>query len=165
MYGIDRAPVDAEFEIEDRRRAGPEADRSDRCTALHPSALVDGDLGEISIERKRLSAVVDNHQSAVACGNPGMTGRLVVRYLKPTPLHRPVEIRGRTERVEGRRIVAKAEMYIDGVQTAAAEGLFLTIDPRLAATYFGVTETADPSTGPSTNPSPGPPTGTTDAPN
>ena len=73
----------------------------------------------------------------INAGHPGMTGRLTVRYLKPTPLRQPGEIRGWTERVEGRRITARAEMYVDGVKTAEAEGLFIDIDPRLAAAYFG----------------------------
>jgi acyl-coenzyme A thioesterase PaaI-like protein len=73
----------------------------------------------------------------IASGHPGMTGRLTVRYLKPTPVHRPVELRGRTERVEGRRIVSRGELYVDGVRTAEAEGLFVTIDQRLAEEYFG----------------------------
>ena len=82
----------------------------------------------------------------MASGHPGMTGRLTVRYLKPTPLRRPVEIRGTTERVEGRRIVARARMQVDGVVTAEAEGLFLTIDPRQAAEYFGRGEAAPAGT-------------------
>ena len=73
----------------------------------------------------------------IESGHPGMTGRLTVRYLKPTPLHRAVTLRGWTERVEGRRIVARGELEVDGVRTAEAEGLFVTIDPRLAAEYFG----------------------------
>ena len=73
----------------------------------------------------------------IASGHPGMTGRLTVRYLKPTPLHRPVTLRGWTERVEGRRIVARGELHVDGVRTAVADGLFITIDSRLAAEYFG----------------------------
>ncbi len=73
----------------------------------------------------------------IASGHPGMTGRLTVRYLKPTPLHRPVELHGHVDRVDGRRIVSKGELRVDGVLTAEAEGLFVTIDPRLAAEYFG----------------------------
>lgn len=73
----------------------------------------------------------------IAAGHPGMTGRLTIRYSKPTPLHRPVEVRAWTERVEGRRIVARGELTVDGVTTAEAEGLFVTIDPALAAKYFG----------------------------
>jgi len=73
----------------------------------------------------------------IAGGHPGMTGRLTVRYLKPTPLHRPVDLHGRIDRVEGRRIITKGELVVDGTTTAEAEGLFVTIDPRLAAEYFG----------------------------
>ena len=78
----------------------------------------------------------------IASGHPGMTARLTIRYLKPTPLHRPVELHGRTDRVEGRRITATGEMWVDGIKTAEAEGLFITIDPRMAAEYFGRSEAA-----------------------
>jgi Thioesterase superfamily. len=80
----------------------------------------------------------------IESGHPGMTGRLTVRYLKPTPLHRRVDIRGSTERVDGRRIMAHAEMHVDGVKTAEAEGLFVTIDPRMAAEYFGHADAQEP---------------------
>ena len=73
----------------------------------------------------------------IGAGHPGMTAKLTVRYLKPTPLHRPVELHGWLDRVEGRRIVSKGELRVDGVLTAEAEGLFVSIDPRLAAEYFG----------------------------
>jgi Thioesterase superfamily len=73
-----------------------------------------------------------------ASGHPGMTGTLKIRYLRPTPLHRTVALEGWTERVEGRRIVAKGRMTVDGEVTAEAEGLFITIDPSLAAEYFGM---------------------------
>jgi acyl-coenzyme A thioesterase PaaI-like protein len=72
----------------------------------------------------------------IASGHPGMTGTLKVRYLRPTPLHRPVELEGWTDRVEGRRIVAKGRMTVDGELTAEAEGLFVAIGPELAARYF-----------------------------
>jgi acyl-coenzyme A thioesterase PaaI-like protein len=73
----------------------------------------------------------------IAAGHPGMTGRLTIRYLKPTPVHRTVELHARTERVEGRRIVCRGELSVDGVRTAEAEGLFVSVDERLAAEYFG----------------------------
>ncbi len=73
----------------------------------------------------------------IASGNPGMTGTLKIRYLRPTPLHRVVDIEGWTERIEGRRIVAKGRMSVDGEVTAEAEGLFITISPELALKYFG----------------------------
>src|SRR5690606_8329210 len=34
-------------------------------------------------------------------GNPGMTGTLVVRYRRPTPLYTELVIKGRVERIEG----------------------------------------------------------------
>jgi acyl-CoA thioesterase FadM len=66
-----------------------------------------------------------------------MTGTLKIRYLRPTPLHQRVDIEGWTERVEGRRIVAKGRMTVAGELTAEAEGLFITIDPARALEYFG----------------------------
>ncbi len=82
----------------------------------------------------------------IASGHPGMTGTLKIRYLRPTPLHRTVELEGWTERVEGRRIVAKGRMTVEGELTAEAEGLFITIDPARALEYFGRTraEAAEP---------------------
>jgi len=74
--------------------------------------------------------------SNIATGHPGLTGRLTVRYLKPTPLFRPAYLRGRTEEVDGRRVIARGELVVDGVTTAECEGLFVTIDERLAAEYF-----------------------------
>ena len=75
----------------------------------------------------------------IASGHPGMTGTLKIRYLRPTPLHTEVELEGRTERVEGRRIVAKGVMRVDGEVTAEAEGLFVVIDAARALEYFGRT--------------------------
>jgi acyl-coenzyme A thioesterase PaaI-like protein len=75
----------------------------------------------------------------IASGNPAMTGTLKVRYLLPTPLHRTVELEGWTERVEGRRVVAKGRMTVDGTVTAEAEGLFVAIDAERAARYFDAT--------------------------
>ena len=75
----------------------------------------------------------------IASGHPGMTGTLKIRYLRPTPLHQRVDLEGWTERVEGRRIVAKGTMTVDGERTAEAEGLFVTISPEMAAEYFGRT--------------------------
>lgn len=73
----------------------------------------------------------------IASGHPGMTGTLKVRYLRPTPLHAEVELVGWTERVEGRRIVAKGTMAVGGEVTAEAEGLFIVIDAARAMEYFG----------------------------
>jgi acyl-coenzyme A thioesterase PaaI-like protein len=73
----------------------------------------------------------------IASGHPGMTGRLSVRYRRPTPLHRPVGFDAWTEEVDGRRIVTRGTLTVDGVVTAEAEGLFVVIDLEKALEYFG----------------------------
>ncbi len=73
----------------------------------------------------------------IASGHPGMTGRLSVRYRRPTPLHTEVHLEGWTEQVDGRRLVTRGTLEVDGVVTAEAEGLFVVIDPERALEYFG----------------------------
>ncbi|MFN8035865.1 MAG: PaaI family thioesterase [Acidimicrobiia bacterium] len=73
----------------------------------------------------------------VATGHPAMTGRLSVRYRRPTPLHVPVHIEAWTEQVDGRRVVARATMAAGGAVTAEAEGLFVKLGDELALAYFG----------------------------
>jgi acyl-coenzyme A thioesterase PaaI-like protein len=73
----------------------------------------------------------------IAAGVPGMTGTLTVKYRKPTPLFREVRCEGWVERVSGRKILTRGTMHCDGVMTAEAEGIFVSIIPRLAQEYFG----------------------------
>ncbi|HEY7137211.1 MAG TPA: PaaI family thioesterase [Acidimicrobiia bacterium] len=74
--------------------------------------------------------------NAVA-GHPGMTGRLTVRYRRPTPLRRDVRFTGWVERVDGRRIVTRATLEADGTVTAEAEGLFVQPTAERRREYFG----------------------------
>jgi acyl-coenzyme A thioesterase PaaI-like protein len=73
----------------------------------------------------------------IASGSPGMTGRLVVHYRRPTPLFREIRVRAWVDRLEGRRIMSRAEMYDGETLTAEAEGLFVQPRPELAEQYFG----------------------------
>jgi acyl-coenzyme A thioesterase PaaI-like protein len=73
----------------------------------------------------------------IASGHPGMTGRLSVRYRRPTPLHRPARFEAWTEQVDGRRVVTRGTLEVDGTVTAEAEGLFVVIDLDRALEYFG----------------------------
>ena len=73
----------------------------------------------------------------IATGHPGMTGRLTIRYRRPTPLHRPMEFEGWTDQVDGRRVVTRGTLTVDGSVTAEAEGLFVVIDLDRAVEYFG----------------------------
>jgi acyl-coenzyme A thioesterase PaaI-like protein len=73
----------------------------------------------------------------IASGHPAMTGRLSVRYRRPTPLHATVRFEGWTEQVDGRRIVTRGTLTAGDAVTAEAEGLFVVIDPERALEYFG----------------------------
>jgi acyl-coenzyme A thioesterase PaaI-like protein len=73
----------------------------------------------------------------IASGHPGMTGRLGIRYRRPTPLHRPVLFEGWTDQVDGRRVVTRGTLTVDDNVTAEAEGLFVKLDLDKAMEYFG----------------------------
>jgi acyl-coenzyme A thioesterase PaaI-like protein len=73
----------------------------------------------------------------IASGHPGMTGRLSIRYRRPTPLHRPMVFEGWTDQVDGRRVVTRGTLTVDESITAEAEGLFVVIDLDRAVEYFG----------------------------
>jgi len=57
---------------------------------------------------------------------PGFTARLTVHYRRPCPLDTDLVFRLRTDRVEGRKIVAVGELFADGVLCAEADGLFVS---------------------------------------
>lgn len=50
-----------------------------------------------------------------------VTGALQVSYLKPTPLGRELEIRGRVREIKGRKVVVESTVLVDGVATASGE--------------------------------------------
>ena len=56
---------------------------------------------------------------------PGFTGTLSVRYIKPTPLAQELRLYGRVHRVEGRKNILRGEMYAGDTLTASCEGLFI----------------------------------------
>jgi acyl-coenzyme A thioesterase PaaI-like protein len=50
-----------------------------------------------------------------------VTGSLQVSYLKPTPLGRELEIRGRVREIKGRKVIVQASVFVDGVATVSGE--------------------------------------------
>lgn len=60
-------------------------------------------------------------------GNPGMTGTLIVRYRRPTPLYKEIVIRGRIDRIEGRKIFTTGELYDGDTLCAEAEAIFISV--------------------------------------
>jgi len=63
-------------------------------------------------------------------GQPGMTGTLTVRYRRPTPLHRELVFEGEIVRIEGRKIFTEGRVTAEGVLTAEAEAIFISVPPE-----------------------------------
>jgi acyl-coenzyme A thioesterase PaaI-like protein len=61
-------------------------------------------------------------------GRPGMTGTLVVRYRRPTPLHTELRFEAEYLRAERRKLFTEARVYAGDVLCAEAEGLFVSIE-------------------------------------
>jgi len=74
----------------------------------------------------------------IAGGHPGMTARLTVHYRKPTPLFHELHFRAAVDRVEGRRIMSRVQLWDGETLTAEAEGLFVRPRPERALEIFGV---------------------------
>ena len=66
----------------------------------------------------------------VISGKPGFTGTLTIKYHNKTPLNTPIELWGMNVRRDGRKLVSRGEMRVDGKVTATAEGLFICIPDR-----------------------------------
>lgn len=50
-----------------------------------------------------------------------VTGSLFVSYLKPTPIGKELEIRGKIREIKGRKVTIDSEVIVDGVVTARGE--------------------------------------------
>jgi hypothetical protein len=73
----------------------------------------------------------------IESGHPGMTARLTVHYRRPTPLFRELHFKAWVDRLEGRRIMSRAEVWDGETLTAEADGIFVQPRPELALQYFG----------------------------
>lgn len=62
---------------------------------------------------------------SIAAAGGGFTGQLTINYRKPTPILQPLELTGRLDRQEGRKLFMRGELRHDGVVTADAEGIFI----------------------------------------
>jgi acyl-coenzyme A thioesterase PaaI-like protein len=75
-------------------------------------------------------AAVFDEALGMACifsGVPGMTGEITVSYRKPTPIHVPLRIEARFERMEGRKIYTSGELFFEDTLLAKSAGLFISI--------------------------------------
>jgi acyl-coenzyme A thioesterase PaaI-like protein len=73
----------------------------------------------------------------VAAGYGAMTAVLTTRYRRPTPLHVPLRFEAWTDRVEGRRVIAKGKLLRDDTVLAEADGTFVQLQNRHRSEYFG----------------------------
>src|SRR5437762_514631 len=95
--------------------------------------LVDATLTAENASSEQLAAAAAKVERIATA----LPGRLSVRYRRPTPLHRPMVFEGWTDQVDGRRVVTRGTLTVDGSITAEAEGLFVVIDLDRAVEYFG----------------------------
>ena len=77
-------------------------------------------------------------------GRPGMTGTLLIRYRKPTPLNTDLRLEAVVRRVEERKIFTEARVYAGETLTAEGEAIFISARPvtmpGLMRTGTGITE-------------------------
>ena len=59
---------------------------------------------------------------------PGFTGTLSVRYIKPTPIDTELRLEGWVEKIEGRKNFLVGEMWAGETMTARCEGIFISVD-------------------------------------
>ncbi len=71
-------------------------------------------------------------------GNPGMTGGLSVRYVKPTPLYTELTLVGHHEVVSERRTKVTGEMLANGEVTATCEAMFVRAPTAFLMESFGL---------------------------
>lgn len=58
---------------------------------------------------------------------PGLTAKLEVAYRRPTPLFTPLEVTGRVDRVEGRKVSVSGRVYANGELTAEASAVMIHV--------------------------------------
>lgn len=157
-YEVPLDEIDEDLTIRLREEAGDyslfRGGRNPLAPPLRVSAGVDSDgepvvVGEVRLERSREGPPERVHGGMVAgifddvlSGAPGLvdagpvvTGRLSVRYRRPTPLDVELRFEARVVRYSGRRLVARARCLAptaDGGTevTAEAEALFVAIPRR-----------------------------------
>jgi acyl-coenzyme A thioesterase PaaI-like protein len=77
-----------------------------------------------------IAAVFDELLSManVISSGAGFTGSLTIKYHRKTPLNQPIELWSACIKSDGRKLLSRGEMRVNGEVTASAEGLF--IKPR-----------------------------------
>ena len=76
-----------------------------------------------------LAAAVDEllGMATVFSERPGMTGRLTLHYMHPTPIETELVMEARMDEVRGRRMKMSADVWAGDVRTARATALFISV--------------------------------------
>jgi acyl-coenzyme A thioesterase PaaI-like protein len=103
----------------ERREDGSVEGRATFTVAYQgPAGFVHGGVSALILDVGL--AVANRH-----AGTAGMTAGLTIRYHRPTPLYRELEIAAWRESIEGRKIRSRGEIRVDGEVCVSAEGLFV----------------------------------------
>ena len=70
-----------------------------------------------------------------------LTGSLNVKYLKPTPLGPPIELRGKIRDVKGRKVIVDVSVIVDDIETVTGEVIAIQVPEQMSF----VSETAEQS--------------------
>lgn len=99
---------------------------------VHGRAVVDARFGgpPYTVHGGVVALVFDEllGNTVYSLGLGAMTGTLQIRYRRPTPLDRELELTAWLDRVEGRKVFTRGTISVDGQLTASAEGLFIRVD-------------------------------------
>ena len=61
-----------------------------------------------------------------------LTGSLNVKYLKPTPLGPPIQLRGKIREVKGRKVIVDVSVSVDGIVTVTGEVIAIQVPEHLS---------------------------------
>jgi hypothetical protein len=70
-------------------------------------------------------------------GQPGVTGTLTTRFIRPTPLCTDLKLIGKVREVKGRKNFLSGEIWAGDTLTASCEGLFIHISPERFRSLLG----------------------------
>ena len=66
-----------------------------------------------------------------------LTASLHVDYLKPTPLNKILELRGKIEEVKGRKVIIQIAVSVDGIVTAKGKVVAVQVPEELITKLIG----------------------------
>jgi len=94
--------------------------------SLVPAPMFEGPRG--AVHGGYLAMLLDAVMGTLvrSFGAPAVTGRLTVRYLRPTPLDRTLRLTARVLARESRKVTVEGEITSDEVPTVRSTGLFIT---------------------------------------